>query len=108
MTDNVRAIALSRTVATREPSQQSALPSRPCRRVSTIACRTLATVLADLREAREDLNAAYADNHEDRTTEASDRQDVLRDEFDARLNAVLRAEGLTVSDIQTAVERAIL
>lgn len=70
--------------------------------------RSLATVLADLREAHRDFNDALAADDadaEDRATEAETRLDDLREDFDARMVATT---GLTIEDLRTAYAEALL
>jgi hypothetical protein len=70
--------------------------------------RTLAHVLLDLREARRDLDDALADDDpdaEDRATEADNRIDTLRDEFERQLKV---ATGLSVEQVRDAYSQALL
>jgi ABC-type phosphate transport system auxiliary subunit len=68
-------------------------------------------VLADLREARGDLDAANASlvacesDAEDRYAEAETRLEDLREEFDVRFVSVA---GLTVADVMKAREECLL
>jgi hypothetical protein len=77
----------------------------------TIRPRSLANVLADLREARGDLDAANASlvacesDAEDRYAEAETRLEDLREEFDVRFVSVA---GLTVADVMKAREECLL
>jgi ribosome recycling factor len=73
--------------------------------------RSLVNVLADIREAKRDLDDALADvergeeDGEDRANEAETRLEDLRDEFDVRFS---ETTGLTWKQLQTAVEEAVL
>jgi hypothetical protein len=73
--------------------------------------RTLSAVLADLREARRDLDDALCDcangveDADDRATEANTRCDDLRDEFDGLF---ARLTGLTFAAINDAIVGAVL
>lgn len=73
--------------------------------------RTLAHVLLDLREARDDwLEACAAAEREepdadDRASEADTRVDDLRDEFAARFQD---ATGLTWKQVEQAISEAVL
>lgn len=75
-----------------------------------IRARSLAHVLADLREAREDwqlaiANLEYDDDAEDRATEAETRVSDLQAEFDVRL---AETTGLSVEDFRQAYSEALL
>ena len=73
--------------------------------------RSLANVLADIREARQDLDLANASllacepDADDRYTEAETRLEDLREEFDARF---AETNGLTIADLWKAREEAML
>jgi hypothetical protein len=79
--------------------------------------RTLANVLADLREAHGDQQQAMSDlrcaqdstkasdDADDRVTEADTRVEDLRGEFEA---VFVEATGLTVEDFRKAIEGALL
>jgi hypothetical protein len=87
--------------------------------IIAIRPRSLANILADLKEARGDLQQALEDvkhatlgmpsqhyaDIDDRATEAETRVDDLRDEFEA---AFLRSTGLSVEDVLKAREEAVL
>jgi len=79
--------------------------------------RTLANVLLDLREARDDYECAITDlgesrsgtlaerDADDRASEADSRLDALREEFES---GFLAATGLTFKQVQEAVKEAVL
>jgi phosphate uptake regulator len=67
--------------------------------------RLLFDVLADLKEARRDLDQALSDGDDDRATEADQRIDELRDEWDRKLRL---CTGLSWREIETAVEEALI
>lgn len=73
--------------------------------------RTLANVLLDLKEARNDWDEAMAaaereePDADDRATEADTRVDDLRDEFTKRFE---EATGLTWKQIEVAIQDALL
>lgn len=73
--------------------------------------RTLANVLLDLREARDDWHEACAaaereePDADDRATEADTRVDDLREEFAERFQ---EATGLTWKQVEDAIEEAVL
>jgi alkanesulfonate monooxygenase SsuD/methylene tetrahydromethanopterin reductase-like flavin-dependent oxidoreductase (luciferase family) len=86
--------------------------------IVTIRPRSLANVLADLREARRDYDAAtneiavnacrhgfLNDDADDRASEADARTNALREEFASRF---LAATGLTWKQIEDAVAEAVL
>lgn len=86
--------------------------------VVTIRPRSLANVLSDLKEARDDVSNAHAalatlacrhgvlsDDEHDRALEAETRLDDLREEFEARFKD---ATGLTIADVLKAREEAVL
>jgi hypothetical protein len=88
--------------------------------VIAIRPRSLANVLADIREAAEDYTNAIRDLEEarpgtrseaeadDRATEADQRWEALREEANERLAALLRAEGVTWAQVQRAQQEALL
>jgi hypothetical protein len=73
--------------------------------------RTLANVLADLREARRDWEDALSDaergdpDADDRATEADNRIDELRSEFADRFRW---QTGITWKQVEQAVSEAVL
>jgi hypothetical protein len=76
--------------------------------IATIRPRSLANVLADLKEARRDYDDALGANDadaEDRATEAETRLEDLRADFDARLIA---ATGLSFEALLKAREECLL
>lgn len=85
--------------------------------VVTIRPRSLANVLADLKEARADYEVAIADlgasdggtveeaDADDRASAADTRVEDLRTEFDERL---VEAAGLTVEDLRRAYAEALI
>jgi hypothetical protein len=84
--------------------------------VVAIRPRSLAAVLADLKEARRDFDDALADIERyapgwhrataiDRADEAETRLDDLRAEFDARL---IDTTGLTLNALMSARESALI
>jgi hypothetical protein len=83
----------------------------PHNAVVTIRPRSLANVLADLREAKDDYGEALAaverqePDADDRASEAETRCEDLFDEFVATF---VDATGMTFKDLQRAVEEAVL
>lgn len=79
--------------------------------IIAIRPRSLVNVLADIREARGDLDAANAsllaceEDAEDRYTEAETRLEDLREEFETRF---AETSGLTLADLWKAREEAVL
>ena len=67
--------------------------------------RSLANVLADLREARDDLDAAFADKHQDRISEAETRLSDLQDDLADRFQDVT---GLTIEEWRKAFAEALI
>lgn len=84
----------------------------PPHNLATIARpRTLAHVLLDLKEARDDLDMANVSmlacepDAEDRANEAETRLEDLRTDFDVRL---AEATGLTVEQLRAAYAEALI
>jgi uncharacterized damage-inducible protein DinB len=77
----------------------------------TVRPRSLANVLADIREARSDWTVATAavldgeDDADDRVNEAETRLDDLREDFATRL---LEATGLTTEQMRDAYAEALI
>jgi hypothetical protein len=83
----------------------------PHNQVVAIRARSLANILCDLREARDDWHEACAaaereePDADDRASEADTRVDDLRDEFAERFH---EATGLTWKQIEAAIQAAVL